>query len=1056
MDYVSLHSHTTFSFLDGYGTPEDHASRVAELEMGTVAVTDHGNVSAHVRWEKACTEKGIKPIFGCEVYAGEVAEDVRTQRKNHLTVLAEDGEGYRNLLRLVSLGWSEGFYYEPTVSGEMLRDHSEGLVVLSGCTASLLATSLVGGKNVPEEEASYARARDVARRMQRVLGDAFYLEVQLFPELESVRLINQAYEGLSEELGIPLAATADVHFCEPDQAELRKILHAVRAGGKFVSSIEQEFDYTVPAEYPHSDKWVMDRLVATGLSRRAASQALASTVEIGQRCTVTLPKIENLRYPLPPEAPDAEWLYRKWVVDGWTYRGFDRLSPQEREVYTDRLKYESELISTKGFVDYFLVVSDAVKFAKRSGIPVGPARGSAAASLVCYLLQITEINPLPFPTLLFERFIDLNRHDLPDIDLDFDDDRRHEVREYLVGKYGADRVGNIGTFTAYKGKNSIDDVARVYNIPKYDVDELKSLLIDRSSGDLRASATIEDTVEMFDQARAVVEKYPQLMLATRLEGNYRGMSVHAAGLVVANGPLTEACAVYQKKNSKGEVLDVVSLDKYDAEYLNVLKLDILGLKTMGMIRIALELIGMTLEELYAIPLDDAKTLQGFRDGDVVGVFQFDGRAMRNVNQSVVPDSFSEVCDINALARPGPLHGGATAEYIDVKHGRKSPRSFGPIVDKITEHTFGQVVYQEQILQVVRLVGEFSWEEAAKIRKIISKKRGEQEFNQQGEKFYAGAQNKGLSRSEAEDLWAMLATAGAYAFNAAHCVSYGMLAWWTMWLKQNHPLEFFVACLTKYGGSSSSGKAGGGYKKVDKTQDLLKDAAKRGLKVMPPDPNKSQRSWSRDDGSLRAGLIQVKGIGEKTADAVLAYREEEGELRTWGELIAVKGIGPKTIQTIQEFVNDPDPFNLERLGKNIAAVEQFLREEGAKYDLPFPTHKSEDVPYERGDDEYVVWLGTINSRNLKDLFENHFSRTGTKLDPMETRDPDLAEWVVMIGEDDTDLLTLTVDRWRYPEWKDTVWSIREGRDMILLTGVKKGFQARRAVYIENLWVLDPEE
>lgn len=1056
--FASLHHHSTFSYLDGYGTPETHVARAAELGMTALALTEHGNVSSHVRLEQACNAAGVKPIFGCELYTGGLGE-AATQRKNHLTVLAENPEGYRNLLRVVSRGWSEGFYYEPTVSGAMLGEHREGLVVLSGCSGSLLATSIVGGKNIAEEDASLERGYTVAEKFKSSLGDAYYLEVQAFPELPKTCNVNKALVEISEALNIPLVATLDVHYTKPSESEMQQILHNTRPGKRRTMEDQaRAWSYDVKL-CPVDDDAILKRLIHSGLSVKQAGQAISNAQLIAQRCTVVLPKVDNLRYPMPEGYDDPVVLFRQWINDGWKYRRFPTLPAQERERYVERCKYEMKLIESKGFVDYFLVVSDAVKFAKDNGIPVGPARGSAAASLVCYLMRITEVNPMQFPTLLFERFIDANRHDLPDIDLDFDDEERWRVRDYLVRKYGADRVGNIGTFTKYKGKNSLEDVQRSLYPENWEakaaVDEIKGLLIERSSGDLRASATIEDTIEMFPQVKAAFDRFPGLYKAGLLEGNVKGMSIHAAGLVVANAPLTDYCAVYARANAAGEQVEVVSLDKYDAEYLNILKIDALGLKTMGMIRLCLEAIGMTLEELYAIGLDDRATIDGFRAGDVVGIFQFDGRAMRSVNQGVVPDNFMEICDINALARPGPLHSGATGEYIDIKHGRAEPVHYHPIVDGITEHTHFQVVYQEQILQVVRLLGGFSWEEAARIRKIISKKRGEQEFNMQRDKFVQGAAVHGMEPGDANQVFSMLATAGAYAFNAAHCVSYGMLAYWTMWLKQHHPQAFYAASLRKVG-SEKKGK--------DRQSQLLRDCAKKDIPIKPLHLNKCGATWTVDGTAIRPGFTQVAGIGEKTAEVILDLRASlpDGRFSGWNDVGKAHGVGKVAIAKMQAFIEEDDPFRLTLLQETLDKVRTELKQgmpdqPGSPFSLPRPTHTSVEIPYEKTDrDVGVVWLGVIRDRNLKDLFEVHHSKTGDVLDPGDVKDPHLNEWVVMLGEDDTDVLSVTVDRWRYNKFKEQIWDIQVGQDLVLVRGLKKHFQARRALYITDMWVIDPTD
>ncbi len=1042
MRYVSLHHHSTYSYLDGFQLPDAHVRRAAELQQSALAMTEHGNVSSHVKLEMACEGTGVKPIYGCELYTGDVGERA-TQRKNHLTVLAESQSGYRNLLRVVSQGWDD-FYYEPTVSGSVLASHKEGLVVLSGCTGSLLATSLIGGKNIDPAEASFERGLGVARRFQRTFGDRYYLEVQSFPELEQSCRINAMVAEIARRTGIPLVSTGDCHYTLPNESEMQMILHNVRGGGR--QTLEDQaraWGYNVKLCPPTSDMNVLRRLVATGLTRKQAIEAILNTEQIRDRCTVVLPKLDRLRYPLPHGYADARAVWRGWLADGWRYRGCHAMSPIKRTQYRKRLEYEMSIIEGKDYVDYFLVVSDLVRFAKDTGIPVGPARGSAAASLVCYLLRITEVNPMDFPTLIFERFIDITRQDLPDIDLDFDSDRRHEIREYLVSKYGTEQVNNIGTFTKYKPKLSLDDVARVYKIPGYEVEKVKDLLLERSSGDLRASATIEDTAENFEQVREVFDKYPDLRKAMLLEGNVKGMGVHSAGLVVSNGPITDVCAVYRRK-VKDELLEVVSLDKYDGERQGLLKIDILGLSTMSMLAEALRILDMELDDLYGIDLTDKDVIDGFRRNDVVGIFQFDGRAMRSVNAELQPDNFKEVCDVNALARPGPLHNNASAEYVDIKKGRKKLGTVHPLLAAITGATHYQIVYQEQILRIVMEIGGFDWTHAAYIRKIISRKIGEQEFARQGERFLAGAKERGVSDEEAKDIWGRCITAGSYAFNNAHTVSYGMLAWWTMWFKVHHPEAFYVASLRKYPNK--------------KHLELLRDADRHGIKILPPHPSLSQADWTAEDGALRGGFAQIIGIGDKTAGVMLAHRDEiRGKRKVfkgmrWEDYLVIKGIGPKTVQKCKDFGESDDPYEVHRLSRLLNTVRSQVRRLG----LPSPTHTSNQVPYSRGEDTEVVWIGVIRHRNLRELFEVNFSRTGVALDPDTVKDAHLNEWVIMMGVDEEEILTLTIDRWRYPRFKKAIWGIKLEHDVVVVRGVKRGYQSRRAIYVKQMWVIDPSD
>lgn len=1034
MRYRSLHHHTTFSYMDGYGLPESHVRRATELGMQGFAVTEHGNVSSHVKLEMAASKEGVQPIYGCELYTGDVTEDKRTQRKNHLTVLASDQSGYRNLLLVVSQGWSD-FYYEPTVSGSVLAGHKSGLFVLSGCTGSLLATSLVGGKNVPAEEASYARGKQVAARFKRAFGDRYFLEVQAFPELENVCRINVMMEQLGKELKIPLVATGDVHYTKPSESEMQQILHSV-GRAQSLEDLARNWGYHVPL-CPLSDREMYRRLRATGLSSLCAESAILATEDIAQSCMVELPKLDELKFPVPYPYQTLEECWRAWLKEGWRFRKCHHLPSADRKRYQDQLLMEMGTFESKKFVDYLMIVSDIVKFAKNAEIAVGPARGSAAASIVCWLLRITEVNPMIFPGMVFERFIDPTRTDPPDIDLDFDSERRGEIDDYAISKYGAGCVSHIGTFTFYRSKNSLDDVARVHHVPKFEVETIKELLLERSSGDLRASATIEDTLDQFEQAAAVVERYPQLRKAMELEGNVKGMGVHAAGLVISNGPITDVCAVYERVVA-GELLQVISLDKIDAERQGLIKIDILGLSTMSMIKEALRMSGMKLEDLYEIPLDDEEVIDGFRRNDVVGIFQFDGRAMRSVNAELQPDSFKEICDVNALARPGPLHNNASAEYIDIKKGRKQPAKVHPLLDNIIEDTHYQIVYQEQILRIVREIGGFDWTAAAYIRKIISKKLGEQEFNRQWEKFRDGALSKGMEEETARTIWGNCITAGAYAFNFAHCVGYGMLAYWTMWLKVHHPVEFYVACLQKYDPKKHQ-------------LEFLRDAAKHGIEAHPPSAKYSLTSWTSADGALYAGFEQVKGIAEKLGPKFVEYREEHGA-ELWEDYLNIRGVGMAKVNALRAMEESEDPFEVHKLGNQLAAVKAELR----RFGLPYPTHTSMQVPYSRGNDTEVVWLGIIKHRNLRDLFESNFARTGVALDPETVKNPELDEWVIMIGADEDELLSITVDRWKYPRFKAAIWGIKVDHDLVLVRGVKKGFQARRAIYVKDMWVIDPAE
>lgn len=741
----------------------------------------------------------------------------------------------------------------------------------------------------------------------------------------------------------------------------------------------------------------------------------------------------------------------QWCRFGWAYRGVGKRPQKEQDWYAGRVKYELELMLSKDLADFFLATSDMVRWAKDSGIPVGPGRGSVAASVVAWLLRITEVDPIRYPNLLFERFLDVTRTDPPDIDLDFSDERRHEVFEYMASKYGADRVGTVGNFVRYRAKNSLVDVARVHRVPKGAKETVANLIIERSGGDSRFDSGLLDTVNMFPSAKAVFDAFPDLWQATRLEGNVRGMSIHAAGMIVADSPLTDVCAVYERDGRA-----VISIDKYDVEYAGMLKMDCLGLTTMGVIANCLELTGLSLEDLYAIPDDDPGALEVFRSGDVTGIFQFEGRATRLVNRDVRPDNFGEVVDINALSRPGPLFSGTTAEYVAVKHGRREAERYHPIVTNLTAHTKGQIIYQEQILQIVREIGGFDWTNANEIRRIIAKKIGEAAFNVSMGTFVEGAARlHGMSEPQAQRIWKRLVTSGTYAFVYAHSVSYSILGLWCAWLKAHYPLQFFASSLAKAGDAEVS------YK-------LMRDAMAHGIAVNPPRLKNSTRNWTAvPDLGLVAGWMQIPGIGEKTADAIETDRREFGDFESWDQLGEIKGIGPKTIQNMQDFAHREDPFELLKTERYMDKVTEWLKGQGR---IPRPTHDGLQVAAIHIEEEYganaqkkygqgpkVVYAGMVKQRNYQDAVENRRSRTGEEAEDIlaTLSHPELLEYCSLRCYDKTDEeVYLRVNRFKFPALKRVIERIKIDHDVVVAVGNRiAGFGT--PVMVSQIYVIDPD-
>ncbi len=791
----------------------------------------------------------------------------------------------------------------------------------------------------------------------------------------------------------------------------------------------------------------------------------------------------------PNAAVDPEDMMWLWLRQGWAYRirhgSKSMADPANANWYSDRVNMEMGQIVSKDFCSYFLMLSDIVRAAKDMGIPVGPARGSAAASLVAYLLRITEIDPFDFPLMLFDRFIDPTRTDLPDVDLDFDDERRSEVRAIAVARYGESRVGNVANYVKYKGKNSIDDIARVYRIPKWAAEKLKGLIVGRSGGDSRADQALGDTIEMFEEAQKVVAEYPKLMQAVRLEGGCRGMSVHAAGLVVGNSAVTDVTAMYHKVYDAGKPterhVDVLAVDKYDAEYLNLLKVDLLGLSTMGMIRIALELAGLTLEELYQVPMDEPETLQAFHRNDVIGIFQWEGRATRLVNKEVKPRTFDDLTHVNTLSRPGPLFSGTTAEYIEVRRGLKQPTRFHPIIDELTEATYGQIIFQEQILKGLARFGGLEVGRVHEIRRIISKKLGEAQFNTHSADFVQRAVSlHGVSPDVAKAVWGRLVTAASYVFNVPHSVSYSMLAFWCMWLKVHHPYAFYTAQLRKI--------------KEENWPRLVQDALRHGVDVRGVTPALSGREWEiveESDGRqtglpsvpasagsdvdavrggrgtdasavatrrlIVAGWGQLKGVGPATTDRILAFREANGpaSLSTAEDLLQVNGIGPATLAKFKHQVGTEDPFGIQRASRILAGIRDDIRHDELP-GLRLPAHNSDDL-YEVPDKGRTTCLVMIKAINYQDFIENQRSRTGKEVEEIMKglKRPDLVTSCVLQCYDDGDEdIYLRINRFAYPKFKRMLQTLKLHHHVLYVFGKRSKAGFGISVVVDNLAVIEP--
>lgn len=601
MKFVSLHHHTSFSSGDGHGMPEDHVLRAKELGMTAMALTEHGNTSSHVQLEQAALKHGIKPIFGVEAYVAKP----KTKAKFHQTILAMNEDGYRQLNRMVTRSWEKdeetgkGFYMRPTVNFEQLLDPKEtsDLIVLSGCASSWLSQAITGTKAFGGA-LSMDKLLKIVEMYEKAYGDRFYLELQHFHDYDRTHKINQAIERLSAETGIPVVGTADVHYPRFEDWEINQVANAI-GWGTTVEQLEKgdrKYDSLPGQTFPENDEQFVDSLVLTGVSRPVAAKALEETEKVAERCNVTLPKTDPVRYSGGDGTPeDAVRLLNLAIAEGVKHRietseEFAEDWRKRKPEYLERVKKELAVIQPKDFSDYFLINKQIIGWAKDNGIAVGPARGSAAASLVCYLLRITEVNPMMYPMMVFERFLDPGRQDDPDIDTDYQDDRREEVFDFARSVYGVENVGNIGNFSRFRGKSAIKAVAKTYGIPVWEAEKFGDYIAEAPSGDAREFWTAEDAAEAFPEAKEFIEDNPGMERAFRLEGDMRSLGVHAAGMVISNLPISETCAIYEHTKSNGDKAEVIAYDKRDAEYLNMLKLDCLGLLTMTIISDTIDLV----------------------------------------------------------------------------------------------------------------------------------------------------------------------------------------------------------------------------------------------------------------------------------------------------------------------------------------------------------------------------------------------------------------------------------------------------------------------------------
>ncbi|MGH9379650.1 MAG: DNA polymerase III subunit alpha [Thermoanaerobaculia bacterium] len=873
--FAHLHLHSQYSLLDGANRLDDVLIAAREAGMPAVALTDHGNLFGAIELYNRAREHGVKPILGIEAYVAQgsrLDRDSQRRSNNHLVLLAENETGFRNLIKLSSSSFLEGFYYKPRIDHELLRQHSEGLIGLSACLKGEINERILGRQR-DEAEAT-------ARTYREILGDGnFYLELQDHGLAEQ-RQANEVLRDMARRLDLPLVATNDCHYLKADDAFAHDVLLCI--GTQANLDDPDRLRYASEQFYLRSG----DEMAALFPD---VPEAIENTLAIAERCHVELPQgqFHLPEFPLPAgEDPDTFFARvsrngldeRLAAIRRTDPRQLERVAP---EVYRERLEKEIEIIRRMGFAGYFLVVWDFIRFAREEGIPVGPGRGSAAGSLVAYSLRITDIDPLRYE-LLFERFLNPERISMPDIDIDFCMRRREEVIRYVEEKYGRDRVAQIITFGTLAAKAVVRDVGRVMGLPYGKIERISKLLPDMT----RSLAEAARDVPMFaaevdgdPEVRRIVE------VGRRLEGLARHAGVHAAGVVITPRPIGELVPLY--KTNRDEI--TTQWDKDVIESLGLLKMDFLGLRTLTVIDDTLKqlkLQGIELD-LDNVPLDDAETYRLFREGRASGVFQFESAGMRDLIQRARPSRFEDLAAMNALYRPGALSVGMVEEYIQRKLGKKRVSYILPETRPILEETYGVIVYQEQVMRIAVEVAGFSLGEADVLRKAMGKK-SPKVMAEQKEKFVSGAVARGVKRQKAEELWNYIEPFAGYGFNKSHSVAYALLAYKTAYLKVHYPTAFLAAMLTSEMGSK------------DHVPKYVAECRDMGLEVLPPDVNRSGWSFTVDGDAIRFGLGAVKGVGEGAVEAILAARARVGAFRSFAHLateVDVKALNHRVFESL---------------------------------------------------------------------------------------------------------------------------------------------------------------
>ncbi|MBL7159104.1 DNA polymerase III subunit alpha [Candidatus Microgenomates bacterium] len=860
-DFIHLHTHSEYSLLDGLAKIPDLVAKAKEYGMNALALTDHGAMYGIFKFYLACREAGIKPIIGMEAYQASRSRFDKQPRidkdQHHLVLLAKNAQGYKNLIKLTTLSHLEGFYYKPRIDLELLEKYSEGLICLSACLEGEVPSLLRKGED--------KKAEEKAKKLMEIFPeDHFYLEIQHHPKIEDQALVNQKIIKLSSKLGIPLVATNDIHYVEKEDAEAQEILLCVQTQRTILEKNRPLSMIKAPSFYFRSPEEMK------GLFIRHP-EAIANTVKIAKMCNV---EIEMGNWILPrfavPEKETSESYLRKLVHERLPQR-----YPKPSKEVLERMEYELDVICKKGFAAYFLIVQDFVNWSKEKGIRVGPGRGSAAGSLVSYVLRITSLDPI-FHKIPFERFLNHQRPSPPDIDLDFADDKRDEVIAYVTEKYGKDKVAQIITFGKMEARQAIRDAGRALGMSYSAVDRIAKMIPAGAQGfAMTIDKAIKTSFELSEAYQSEKEVQRLLDIARKLEGVARHSSTHAAGVVIADKDLTEYVPL--QKEVKGDRI-ITQYDMYcldlnaasEGKAIGLLKMDFLGLRNLTILQNAVKFVQDKTGEkvdLSSLPLNDKKVFEIISKGETTGIFQLESAGMRRLAKDLKPSKFSDISAMVALFRPGPMNW--ISDFTESKRNPQKIKYPHPDLKPILKETYGIAVYQEQCMQIASTMAGYTLVEADKLRLAIGKKKRAL-MKKEKEKFINGCLKQEYTSEIAEKVWSLIEKFVGYGFNKAHSASYGMIAYQTAYMKTHYPVEYMTAVLT------AETRANSGPTREEKLTLAIEECRRMKIELLPPDINKSEIEFAIEDNSIRFGLSAIKNVGKVAIEVILLARKKDGE------------------------------------------------------------------------------------------------------------------------------------------------------------------------------------